>query len=422
MRKYAKFNFVMIAAILLLWGCSSNEEVSNNDSSENNASIEKEDTSVSETSTVIEEVYSFEEEEGVKYDAISINYDGSVVFFNKVDKSGEKEMTTPYFVYNGEVIDASTIGVYTDCRFYGIKATSTHYFEGRCKDETETNVSVVFNIEANEISHSANSDYTLYALPTGKVLYIESYSDEGTIYELTDKGSSPFITINDMPTILGFNFDQSGEIFFIYGANDDEWKAYTYDASKDSDPVLFKAVPDDDEATTVEGQISPDGQYIMYRLRGVSGGKHYNYVDSYIFNLQSEEEIHIGHGFGMNFVRPNGFVFDSVREYGQVIYDMGANRWFGYRGSDIKFFESVYKNEYLNETERDLFSSSEFLALSGDGETVLTLDWFYGTDESGNSVNEEKIQKISISDYIHFIESLDVEIDFIPSEFNEIGA
>lgn len=39
----------------------------------------------------------------------------------------------------------------------------------------------------------------------------------------------------------------------------------------------------------------------------------YNYVDSYIFDRETEEEIHLDHGFDMNFDRPNGYKVDNVR-------------------------------------------------------------------------------------------------------------
>src|SRR5699024_10091475 len=147
-------------------------------------------------------------------------------------------------------------------------------------------------------------------LADGRVLAIDEYNNGGEIYELTEDGEEPFIVMDDMTDVLGISADQEGDVFFIYGANNDYWNAYIYDSESDSDPTLFEEVPDDDEAKAVVGNISPDGKYIMYQLRGVSGGAHYNYVDSYIFNTETEEEIHLGHGFDNNFVRTNGYVFD----------------------------------------------------------------------------------------------------------------
>ncbi|MFD2046651.1 hypothetical protein ACFSTA_20540 [Ornithinibacillus salinisoli] len=428
MQKYFKLIMVILFSGLLLIGCSSDDDTTepvqgNSDSGtnegESDSNTEENDSNSEVGEPIVTEIHSLQEEEDISRDNISINYDGSVVFFNLEDDTGEDEERTPYFYYNGDMIDASSIDSFTDCIF-SMKESDTIYFTGSCKDENETRVSVVYDITENTITHSTDSDRNLKVLNDGRVLFTVEYSEDGTIYELTEDGEEPFIEIEDMPTILGFNFDHNGEVFFIYGANDENWNSYVYDTTSDSEPVPFQSVPDDDEATTVEGRISPDGKYIMYRYRGVTGGKHYNYVDSYIYDRDTEEEIQLGHGFEMNFVRPNGYVIDEIREYGQVIFNVDTNTWLGPDTADITYFDSTYKDEYLDDTDSDDFQRSSFVALSGDGETVLTLDRFRALGEDDEDFS--KLQTISTENYIQFLEEYDIEIDFEPSPFNENGA
>ncbi|MUK87784.1 hypothetical protein GMD78_05130 [Ornithinibacillus sp. L9] len=427
MNKYYKLAMIILFSGLLLIGCGSDDDaaepnqgdsypVNNKDESDSNA---ENDSESDVSGSKVTEIHTLEEEDDITRENISINYDGSVVYFDLVDDSGEDETNTPYFYYNGDMFDASSVDSFSDCK-YNVNAADTIYFTGTCKDEKDTRVSVVYDITENTITHSTDRDRNVHVLNDGRVLYTTEFSEDGTIYELTEDGEEPFIEIEDMPTILNFSVDQNNEVFFIYGANDEYWNSYVFDTTSDSEPVPFQSVPDDDEATTVEGRISPDGKYIMYRYRGVTGGKHYNYVDSYIYNRDSEEEIHLGHGFDMNFVRSNGFVFDEVREYGQVIYNMETDTWLAPDTADITYFDSTYKDEYLDEADQEDFQRSSFVAISGDGETVLTLDRFRPLSE--DRVEYSKLHTISTEDYIKFLEEYDIEIDFEPSPFDEKGA
>ncbi|MFA1821690.1 hypothetical protein ACDX78_16160 [Virgibacillus oceani] len=417
----------IIFAVFIITACSNqdnengeqNSEEASSQSDENNEgnqANEKEQND--ENGTVLTELHSYEDDDDADVENISINYDGSVVFFREMDESGEDEEVTPYFIYDNELIDASSIDTYSNCSFYSIDEKNTFYFTGTCYDADDERVSVVYDVTNDTITHSADSNKILTALADGRVLSIDEYDNDGVIYELTEDGEEAFLEMDDMTTVLGISADQENEKFFIDGANDDFWNSYIYETENDSDPVLFKEVPDDDNATTVEGEISPDGQYIMYRYRGVSGGEHYNYVDSYIFDRESEEEIHLGHGFDINFVRPNGYVFDEVREYGQVVFNIDSSKWLGPDEKDFSFIESLYANEYIEEEEGNTISGSKFMGISGDGETVLVLDRFKDIDKGDNY----KIQTIKTEDYIHSLEDQDVEIDFEPSPFNEKGA
>ena len=423
MARYVKLAFILFVASILLLGCGSDDESSTGEQNgDDTTDVENtdnaaEDEQVNENESILTELHSFQDEDDIHVEDISINYDGSVVFFNEVEEVGDDEEFTPYFIHNGEVKDVSSIDTYSNCRFYSINEENTYYFTGTCYDENDDRVSVVYDIENDTISHTTDRDKMLTVLADGRVLFFEQYENGGEIYELTENGEELFLDLEDMTDVLGISADQQGETFFIYGANNDYWNSYIYDAGNDSEPVLFEEVPDDDEAKTVEGNISPDGKYIMYRYRGVSGGEHYNYTDGYIFDRDTEEEIHLGHGFDMNFVRPNGYIIDEVREYGQVIFNVDSSKWLAPEEKDFSFTESLYATEYVDEEEGNI-STSAFIAISGDGETTLMLDTFNGAD----SETYFKIQTIKTEDYIRSLEDQDVEIDFEPSPFNEIGA
>lgn len=401
-------------------GKQDNEEVSSQPvENENNETGQAEENGENkENNAVLTELHSFEHVDEIDVENISINYDGSVVFFREVDELGEDEEVTPYFIYNNELIDASSIDAYSNCSFHSIDEKDTFYFNGTCYDEDDDRVAVVYDVTNNTITHSTDTDRILTVLADGRVLFFDRYENNGIIYELTENGEETFLEMEGMTDVLGISVDQNNEVFFIYGANDEYWNSYIYDTQNDTEPVLFREVLDDDDATTVEGEISPNGQFIMYRYRGVTGGKHYNYVDSYIFDRESEEEIHLGHGFDRDFVRTNGYLFDDVREYGQVIFNIDSSKWLGPDEKEFSFRDSIYVNEYVDKEERDAISVSRFKAISGDGETILLLDSFRGMDTEDYS----KIQTINIEDYIRSLEEQDVEIDFEPSPFNEIGA
>lgn len=431
MKNYLKALITFLLVALILFGCGSEDADSNpsenNDeaaTSKNNQEEEAESESndlSNEKENVLSEIHSFEEEEDIDLENISINYDGSVVFFNEVDDSGEDEIITPYFIYNGDLIDASSIDNHSNCRFYSTDEENTYYFSGVCYDENDDRVAVVYDVETNTITHSTDRGNLLTALADGRVLFTKEYSGDGTIYELTDNGEEVFLEFDNMTDILGISADTNSEVFFIYGAdtNNKVWNAFVYDTANDTDPVLFDEIPDDEEAKTVEGKISPNGKYIMFRHRGVSGGEHYNYVDNFIFNRETEEEIELGQGFDLNFVRPNGYVFDDVRKYGPVIYNTESATWLAPEEKDFSFMDSLYANEYINEEERNRISLSRFQGLSGDGEKILLLDSFRGSDGGEDYF---KFHIIQTEDYIHSLEEQDVEIDFEPSPFDEKGA
>src|SRR5699024_548050 len=187
---------------------------------------------------VLTDIHSFEHEDDIDIENISINYDGSVVFFNEVDETGDDEVITPYFVYDGDVRDVSSIDNFSDCRFYSIDETNTHYFTGVCYDEDDDRVPVVYDVKNDVITHSADRDKILTVLADGRVLAIDEYNNGGEIYELTEDGEEPFIVMDDMTDVLGISADQEGDVFFIYGANNDYWNAYIYDSESDSDPTL----------------------------------------------------------------------------------------------------------------------------------------------------------------------------------------
>lgn len=420
MTRYVRPLFVLLLTSLFVLGCGLDNEdptISENDGSVDEKSNNNEtDNHSNKSKSILSVVHSFEEKEDIDVENISINYDGSIIFFNEVDDSGEDEEITPYFIHNGDLIEASSVGNYSDCRFYSMDEKNTSYVSGICDDENDDRVAVVYDVENNTITHSTDRDKILTVLADGRVLFTVQYSGDGTIYELTENGEEPFLVMGDMTDVLGISSDEKGEIFFIYGANNDYWNAYIYDTENDSEPVLFDEIPDDAEAKTVEGEISPDEKYIMYRHRGVSGGEHYNYVDSYILDRDTEEEIHLGHGFDLNFVRPNGYVFDEVREYGRVIYNTDSARWLAPEEKDFSFIDSIYANEYIDAEEKSAISTSNFQGISGDGEAILILDKFRGTDDEKDYF---KLHTMKTEDYVHSLEDQDVEIDFEPSPFNE---
>lgn len=121
----------------------------------------------------------------------------------------------------------------------------------------------MYDVVNDTITHTTDRDKMLTVLADGRVLFFEQYENNGEIYELTENGEELFVVLEDMTDVLGISADQQGEEFFIYGANNDYWNAYIYDAVNE-EAVLFDEVLDDDEATAVEGKISPDGKYIMY--------------------------------------------------------------------------------------------------------------------------------------------------------------
>lgn len=90
-----KFLTILLLAGLFLYGCSSDdEEISPSENNSDSATSEETNEEETETDTeepanenVLSEVHTYEEEEDIDLEDISINYDGSVVFFNEVDES-----------------------------------------------------------------------------------------------------------------------------------------------------------------------------------------------------------------------------------------------------------------------------------------------------------------------------------------------
>ncbi|MDX8045318.1 hypothetical protein SH601_04885 [Gracilibacillus sp. S3-1-1] len=416
MKKYYALVSILVFTGLLMIGCSSNDATE--DTQENIEENNRETSSQSiENKPDFTEIHELEQDRDISRELMSINYDGSIVFFNLEDTSGDDKIKTPYFYYDEELIDASSVGDFTECRFRLYESDTTNA-TGKCKDPDGTRVAVVYDVANNTITHATDNDRILYPLNDGRVLFTIEYGHDGTIYELTENGTEPFIEIDDIPSILDISYDQDAEVFFIDGANDDYWNAYVYDTTSEEGPVLFREVADDDEATTVEGNISPDGKYIFYRYRGITSGKHYNYNEHYIYNRETEEEIGLGQGFSLNFVRPNGWVIDDVRKYGQVIYNVHTDKWLAPEEADINFTDSTYANQYISEEDKEHFRGTTVAAISGDGETVLLLDSFYPLGEDKYT----KLKTMATDDYINFLEENDVEIDFEPSPFDEKGA
>lgn len=109
----------------------------------------------------------------------------------------------------------------------------------------------------------------------------------------------------------------------------------------------------------------------------ISGGKHYNFADSYIF-------------------------------------DMSLLKWLGPDEKDFSFIDSMY----VDEEERDALIPSHFMAISGDGETIVTIDKFRGSEVEADFL---KIQTIKTEDYICSLEDQNVEISFELSPLDEKG-
>src|SRR5699024_3547089 len=167
MANYIKLALILLFSSLILFGCNSDDEESaareNNDgttadegNNENTDADSSDDANSNETDTdeqsngngdVLTDIHSFEHEDDIDIENILKKYDGCVVLFNAVDETGDDAVITTYLVYDRDVRDVSTIDNFSDCRFYSIDKTNTHYFTGVCYDVDDDRVPVVYDVK-----------------------------------------------------------------------------------------------------------------------------------------------------------------------------------------------------------------------------------------------------------------------------------